>query len=406
MTKRPTDGIRRLCGLVNGMRDNEFAEATVRKAAVAEECDRLDETVEAVRQDAWDEGFEAGREWSIEDCEAIAWVREHGGLESVEARLMPEGMSWPVFEDSEPVRIGDVVSDVEVRSVVFRDGGILLSDCTSVPGWGTWRSYKEPIKRPAPKVLDADGVEVEVGDDLYSVEGMLKFHVSAIDKKSGRIATEAMFALDKWADPKMYTHRAPVLAADGEPLREGETVWHKQTGRSATVKGFDRMLGEPCAVIDFAGIEQRVSGKLLTHERPVLDADGVPIREGDTVYVPGFDEPLTVIEPPTQCPYYHSDRHYCSIHDVPATSQKVAEEMFGKMCHSTKEEADAYDAMLKSKSVEIHPVDREALLALAGEMQGYADGAASGDGFPYVNAGSLWSYADRIREACGVVDAG
>lgn len=50
--------------------------------------------------------------------------------------------------------------------------------------------------------------------------------------------------------------------------------------------------------------------------------------------------------------------------------------------------------------------DREALLALAEEMQGYADGAASGDGFPYVNAGSLWSYADRIREACNVVDAG
>ena len=47
--------------------------------------------------------------------------------------------------------------------------------------------------------------------------------------------------------------------------------------------------------------------------------------------------------------------------------------------------------------------DVDALLALAEEMQGYADGAASGDGFPYVNAGSLWSYADRIREACGEV---
>ena len=130
-----------------------------------------------------------------EEREAIAWVREHGGLERVKklldwvvghcstrqqldfdfwlsgrvmhelgfeedmadrdeverrllARLMPDGMEWPRFESGEPVRIGDVVSDVEVRSVVFRDGGILLSDCTSVPGWGTWRSYKEPIKRP------------------------------------------------------------------------------------------------------------------------------------------------------------------------------------------------------------------------------------------------------------------
>ena len=133
-----------------------------------------------------------------EDRDAIAWVREHGGLDIVRelldwvvghcstkqqldfdfwlsgrvmhelgfdedmadrdeverrllARLMPEGMEWPRFESGEPVRVGDVVSDVEVRSVVFRDGGILLSDCTSIPGWGTWRSYKEPIKLP---VLD------------------------------------------------------------------------------------------------------------------------------------------------------------------------------------------------------------------------------------------------------------
>ena len=51
------------------------------------------------------------------------------------------------------------------------------------------------------------------------------------------------------------------------------------------------------------------------------------------------------------------------------------------------------------------PVDREALLALAEEMQGYADVAASCDGSPYVNAGALWGYADRIREACGEVGA-
>lgn len=51
------------------------------------------------------------------------------------------------------------------------------------------------------------------------------------------------------------------------------------------------------------------------------------------------------------------------------TPQKVAEEMFGKMRHSTKEEADAYDAMLKSKSVEIHPVDRDALLEEVKELE-------------------------------------
>lgn len=49
--------------------------------------------------------------------------------------------------------------------------------------------------------------------------------------------------------------------------------------------------------------------------------------------------------------------------------------------------------------------DRDALLGLAEEMQGYADAAASADGYPYVNAGELWAYADKIREACGKAKA-
>ena len=90
----------------------------------------------------------------IAELEERVRVRERANdelneeLNAMRPRLMPEGYEWPRYEDRKPVRIGDVVSDVEVRSVVFRDDGILLSDCTSVPGWGTWRSYKEPIKRP------------------------------------------------------------------------------------------------------------------------------------------------------------------------------------------------------------------------------------------------------------------
>ena len=85
-------------------------------------------------------------------------------------------------------------------------------------------------KRTKHKVLDADGVEIEVGDDLYSIEGGLKLHVGCIDTRNGRIATAEMYALDKWADPTMYTHRAPVLAADGRPLRDGDEVWEVKYG--------------------------------------------------------------------------------------------------------------------------------------------------------------------------------
>lgn len=67
-----------------------------------------------------------------------------------------------------------------------------------------------------------------------------------------------------------------------------------------------------------------------------------------------------LIEPPTQCPYYRSDRHYCSIHDVPA-------------------------------------IDCDALLELADEMDERAPyGWYSGE------RDSLRDYARRIREACGV----
>lgn len=78
------------------------------------------------------------------------------------------------------------------------------------------------------------------------------------------------------------------------------------------------------------------------------------------------------------------------------TPQKVAEEMFGKMRHSTKEEADAYDAILKSMSVELHPVDRDALLALADEME--TDGI---DCYMVSTQHVLDDYARRIREALG-----
>lgn len=79
------------------------------------------------------------------------------------------------------------------------------------------------------------------------------------------------------------------------------------------------------------------------------------------------------------------------------THQKVAEEMFGKMRHSTKEETDAYEAMLKSMSVELHPVDIDALLALADDIDKQTDGSMFD---AWLEDGHY--IARRIREALGV----
>ena len=210
-----------------------------------------------------------------DEREDIAWVRDRGGLEAVKSRLMPEGMEWPRFEGGELVRVGDeapfgadgtmTVTGVELTDdghfiLHGRDGGI---DRPCQTGY----QCGQRVKRPAPKVLDADGVEIEVGDDLYSVEGGLKLHVGCIDTRNGRIATAEMYAIDKWADPAMYTHRAPVIAADGRPLREGETVWSVDSGTRYTVEKItDELIPIKCC--SEMGSTVSLHPSQLTHERP------------------------------------------------------------------------------------------------------------------------------------------
>lgn len=77
--------------------------------------------------------------------------------------------------------------------------------------------------------------------------------------------------------------KRPALAADGEIVREGETVWNAATGEEYKV--VDARDGY-AYLSTYGGVH--VNLKLLsgavTHHRPMLDADGVPIHEGDTLY--------------------------------------------------------------------------------------------------------------------------
>ena len=203
-----------------------------------------------------------------------AELRKRAENAELRKRAMPEGCEWPRYEDEAPVRIGhDGVRVVELFEDEYRlwGEGEPVSEEPIATGL-----YGERVKRPAPKVLDADGAEIEVGDDLYSVEGGLKLHVGCIDTRNGKIATDAMFALDKWADPKMYTHRAPVLAADGKPLREGETVLVTMDephdaplsrGDEVTVRFVPQ--STIVHVEDEEGFVWYVGPNDLTHERPV-----------------------------------------------------------------------------------------------------------------------------------------
>ena len=86
-------------------------------------------------------------------------------MEAMRPRLMPEDMEWPRYEDGEPVMLNDVALlanglQEEVYQVHFHGSGFALYTETSDVDY----SYGERVKRPA--VLAADGEPIRDGEAL------------------------------------------------------------------------------------------------------------------------------------------------------------------------------------------------------------------------------------------------
>lgn len=87
-----------------------------------------------------------------EDCAEARAKAVDGLVRSIERRLMPEGMEWPVFEDGEPVRIGDRVQlcnghSEELCQVHMGESGYSLYTETSDED----HPYGVPVRRPEPE---------------------------------------------------------------------------------------------------------------------------------------------------------------------------------------------------------------------------------------------------------------
>lgn len=99
-------------------------------------------------------------------------------------RALPDGMEWPRFEDGELVKMGD---EVEYKGETMR---VYLATFDAA-GWALWcsrdgidgrlsGSFGERVKRPAPDVLDADGVPIKVGDTVWATYNGCKHIVTAV----------------------------------------------------------------------------------------------------------------------------------------------------------------------------------------------------------------------------------
>lgn len=78
---------------------------------------------------------------------------------------------WPRFEDTgDPVMVGDAYIDGsgDCNIIVAVRICDVCVDLVGEDGFLTGFKPGERVKRPAPKVLDADGVEIKVGDTVYA----------------------------------------------------------------------------------------------------------------------------------------------------------------------------------------------------------------------------------------------
>ncbi|WP_317415118.1 hypothetical protein [Thermophilibacter provencensis] len=219
--------------------------------------------------------------------------------DAINRRLMPEGMEWllevwPKWSNGEYCKFGDWwKSDMygEPNSIQFRKLSIYtpeqLREWEQDEGdnfgyeWDFMRpsdtTYRpDKAEPPAPKVLDADGVEIRAGDEVWNIDTGMKLTVTALPEREGYSSVELTDSAGTFFgyDPNRLTHRAPVLAADGLPLREGETVYEVDgTGHSYKVVGIRIGDSDPltptvvtCDVGD--GTSEHFLPSQLTHERP------------------------------------------------------------------------------------------------------------------------------------------
>lgn len=145
----------------------------------------------------------------------------------------------PLFEDGEPVYIGAEIDDrkrgkLEVSRICYTDGGFYFNNSRGSNGRkmkGITYKHGERVGRPKQQVLDAEGVPIEVGDELWSVETGARYIVEKMGS-NGRYECHDMLVRDAngttfRAMGRLYTHREPDTQEriDGDAMKDVYDYW-------------------------------------------------------------------------------------------------------------------------------------------------------------------------------------
>lgn len=121
---------------------------------------------------------------------------------------------WPRFEDGEYVWFGDAVEAhhggaITVEAIEFSHGDVCVKDAED-GDWDTSMYAMHPLKRPVPKVLDADGVEIEVGDTVWHEDGTEMTVMSLVGDLPGHVTTHSKIPPARYSiSAKLITHTRP-----------------------------------------------------------------------------------------------------------------------------------------------------------------------------------------------------
>lgn len=137
-----------------------------------------------------DEELGEGFGKNLKHCDCVAFRRL---ADEVERYYIPR----PRYENGEPLSRGDefVEESGDVLKAVWfgflprDDGDSMIRIVCHDNSWYDL-GVTERLKRPAPKVLDADGVPIEVGDWVYTEAGMRR--------KVAKVGTERCLGMEDW----------------------------------------------------------------------------------------------------------------------------------------------------------------------------------------------------------------
>lgn len=197
-------------------------------------ADKIDAELAQARKSGFDD-FKLADWYYSADANGWPKPRDDESLhEYVDRCFLPR----PRFEDGEPVQFGDEPLYLETIDEIdfYQDGTVTIGHDGNTfevdPGEG--------VERPAPEVLGADGLPLNEDDTVYGTgREQHRYTVQvpySINEEVGKRFCVQCYDHDEgnitWCDPSMLTHERPVLGADGLPIKVGETVWLTDEGNA------------------------------------------------------------------------------------------------------------------------------------------------------------------------------